>query len=680
MSLALTPSDIPGGEVESGYSTADQLERTIAPTLTAEQETKLWRKIDLSVIPIITFMFLFSFTDRGLAAIDGLMTQLNLTGTQFNTVLVDADWDGCVYTGSQCTSYLVIQVIQDGFQGSWLVMGFVKTYHQLLAMRVCLGAAEAGLYPGVVYYLSSWYPKYKLQYRMALFTGTASLAGAFAGFLGYAITHMNGVGGLETWSWIFNVEYSVKIFDGIGTVLAGIIAAFLMADFPSTAKFLTEGERLIVIEQIGSGAPQDNGHTAVQQVWAAFTDWQVWALSTIVFTMASPSYALSYFLPTIIDGFGYSAAISQVLTIPLYVLSTAAVVVLAHYSDKTQLRSPFIFAGQLVSLVGLANNVRAPYKRATAMAIQLTIGNMSGAIASTIFRSQDAPRYIHGVLLEIIFISVGLIGIPITVFAYKRINAARDREELLLQQQGEDNQHKEEGGGKRIGDRELSFRMNELYFRTESQENKEQWYWGEDDEHAHRVQDWGSRHNDTSCNKATPFPTKFFMTYEPRYQMSANDHGVRVYLGVAEAGPDSGVAYYIMSWYPKYRRRYRATVFTGRAGGRIMPTHHFPSPEHSLKTGKYGVVLSVPRSAVTLLRGTYNSELCVDPRTFVPQGHRGSSTSANFMYQWQTVPRGVIPGNMTTLMRRVALLTVYDPPAGGVVSLTQFKAPAPRKG
>ncbi|KAF9233964.1 major facilitator superfamily domain-containing protein [Melanogaster broomeanus] len=243
---------------------------------------------------------------------------------------------------------------------------------------------------------------------------------------------MNGVGGLEAWSWIF-------IFDGIGTVIAGIIAIFFMVDHPSTAEFLTEEERLIVIEQIGSGAaPENNEHGAVQQIWAAFTDWQVWALSVVLFSISSPASALSYFLPTILSHFGYSTAVTQVLTIPLYLLSTAILLALGYYSDKAQLRSPFIFAGQFMTLVGfiiyisntppfgvkyfglvlclmgnssgsgaicwLANNLGGRYKRATGMALQFTVSNVGGAIASIIFRSQDAPRYIYG---SNVFSSIG---------------------------------------------------------------------------------------------------------------------------------------------------------------------------------------------------------------------------------------------------------------------------------
>ncbi|KAF9233965.1 major facilitator superfamily domain-containing protein [Melanogaster broomeanus] len=474
----------PRGELEAGYSAEGQLNYTVAPTLTEEQETKLWRKIDLHIIPIICLMFLFTFTDRGFAAIDGLLTQLDLTGNKFNMVLVSPTSDATRWLPGTLVSALLITFT-----------GFVKTYHQLLAVRVTLGAVEAALYPGIAYYLTMWYPKFKLQYRFAMFAGIAGLAGsAFSGLLGYAMGGMNGVGGLETWSWIF-------IFDGIGTILAGIIAVVLMPDHPSTAKFLTEGERSFVIERISrtslctpvctesGAAPQSNEHGAVQQIWAAFTDWQVWVLSAIFFSIAAPGK----YLPSVEMHFGYSAPVTQLLTIPLYVLSTVVLLMLGHYSDKTQLRSPFIFAGQFITLVGfiiiisnapfgvkyfglllclvgsssgagviswlvsLANNLGGSYKRATGMALQLSIGNMSGAIASIIFRSQDAPRYIYGIRLEIIFISVGLLALPITVFAYKSINAARDREELQLRQQGKKSQHTEEGG-KRIGDRALSFR------------------------------------------------------------------------------------------------------------------------------------------------------------------------------------------------------------------------------
>ncbi|KAF9220032.1 hypothetical protein BS17DRAFT_788107 [Gyrodon lividus] len=90
------------------------------------------------------------------------------------------------------------------------------------------------------------------------------------------------------------------------------------------------------------------------------------------------------------------------------------------------------------------------------MALQITVGNLGGAIASMIFRTQDQPRYLLGNGLEIMFIGMGLVTVPITVLAYKLINAQRDREELLGQQQVLRSDAKE--GDKPMGDRAPSFR------------------------------------------------------------------------------------------------------------------------------------------------------------------------------------------------------------------------------
>ncbi|KAF8835336.1 MFS general substrate transporter [Paxillus ammoniavirescens] len=446
-----------------------ETEHSIVPVLTAAQETKLLRKIDLRLLPMITLMYLLSFMDRGNignAKLDGLITQLKLTGDKFNVALT---MFFIPYSLLEFPSNLAIQVIPPskwlpGIMVLWglvmMLMGFVRTYPQLVAVRVCLGAAEAGFYPGVAYYLTMWYPKYKYQYRIAMITAAAAMAGAFSGLLAYAIGFMNGDRGLEGWSWIF-------ILEGVATVLIGLIAAFIMADYPSTAKFLTAEERSFIMEKGGRDNAQVEEHDMSQQVWAAFTDWQVWALAIVQFSIGVPAYGITYFLPTIINNFGYTTSISQLLTVPPYALATVNVLVFAHFSDKFNVRSPFIFVALSIALMGytinisnappgvkyvgtylcvigsytafpggtswLANNLRGKYKRAVGIALQIGVASLGGAVASNIYRIQDEPRYLLGHGLEIMCITIGLVTIPITVFGYTRMNARVDREELALE-------------------------------------------------------------------------------------------------------------------------------------------------------------------------------------------------------------------------------------------------------
>lgn len=125
-----------------------------------------------------------------------------------------------------------------------------------------------------------WYCRHEIQLRQAMFFSAASIAGAFSGLLAFAISHMDGVGNLEGWRWIF-------ILEGIVTVLVAVIAFFVLHDFPETATFLTEEERAFVVFRLKYGQDKKatrEGRVQVAEadefqwkyVWQAFRDWQIW--------------------------------------------------------------------------------------------------------------------------------------------------------------------------------------------------------------------------------------------------------------------------------------------------------------------------------------------------------------------------------------------------------------------
>ncbi|KAE9396024.1 MFS general substrate transporter [Gymnopus androsaceus JB14] len=427
------------------------------PTLSKEDERKLWRKIDLRLMPILCLMYLMSFMDRGNAKLEGLETQLNLIGNRYNialTILVLKKFRPSVWLPTITVMW-----------NSRTLMGLVKTYPQLVAVRVCLGVAEAGLFPGVTYYLSLWYPRNALQTRIALFEGAATLAGAFSGLFAFGISFMSGTQGLLGWSWIFIIE-------GVATVAVGLFAFLVLVDFPVTAKFLTPEERSFVvwtksklltfirafsynIPEYDNSSVGEEEHFQAKHIYQAFTDWQIWIHIPIYMSLIVPLYGITLFLP-----FGeFSDPVSQLLTIPPYFFAITLLGIFAYFSDKLMLRSPFIYASLIMCLIGfsinisnassgakyfgtflivagsyagfpgvvawLSNNLSGQYKRGVGMALHIGIGNFSGAIASNIFRAQDKPRFILGHGIELMFVGIGLIFVPITVAIYKRINKRR---------------------------------------------------------------------------------------------------------------------------------------------------------------------------------------------------------------------------------------------------------------
>jgi len=86
------------------------------------------------------------------------------------------------------------------------LMGIVQNYAGLLSARIFLGVTEAGLFPGVAYYLTNWYRRDEIQLRQAMFFSAASVAGAFSGLLAFGIGKMDGIAGLHGWQWIFILE------------------------------------------------------------------------------------------------------------------------------------------------------------------------------------------------------------------------------------------------------------------------------------------------------------------------------------------------------------------------------------------------------------------------------------------------------------------------------------------
>ncbi|KAI1768929.1 MFS general substrate transporter [Hypoxylon sp. FL1150] len=400
-------------------------------------ERRLVRKIDLHVYPILFLIYIMSFLDRiniSNARIMGMTKDLDLRGNRFNIALFVFF---IPFILLEVPSNMVFKKFKPAYYISFLMlswaiinmcMGFVTTYEGLVVLRFFLGTFEAGVMPGIVYLTSTYYKRHEFQTRMSFFFCSTVIGGAFGGLLAYAIADLDGLNGLAGWRWIFIVE-------GLMTAAVAIFSAFFIVDWPEKCRFLSPDEKRLLelrlaADGAGSLARMDTLNAYAYQ--RILTDWKIWLGGLTYMGIGITGYATTFFMPTILLEFGWTARDAQIHTIPVYAVSAVGMVAVAYLSDRLKHRYGFIILGCIISTVGyamllcqgglssnarygavflvslggfvstpivlawLANNVTGQWKRAFSSAIQVALGNIAGIAAALIFRADEAPHYLTG--------------------------------------------------------------------------------------------------------------------------------------------------------------------------------------------------------------------------------------------------------------------------------------------
>ncbi|KAF2715733.1 MFS general substrate transporter [Pleomassaria siparia CBS 279.74] len=225
-----------------------------------------------------------------------------------------------------------------------MCQGATQNYAGILACRLFLGAAEAGFYPGVLYHLSFWYPTEKLPLRIGFFYACGMFSGTISGLLAYAVSFMNGTGGLAGWRWLF-------ILEGIPAILCAVYTWFYLPNYPETVKFLSEPEREAVLGDLPKAAPTMAAETfSVQQALDLFKDPTFVPFLMIWIFHGVGGWGISFVLPTVIYELGISnTAISQIMTMPPFTLVFVILLSLAFLIHTRRL-SPWV-AGLGVELM-----------------------------------------------------------------------------------------------------------------------------------------------------------------------------------------------------------------------------------------------------------------------------------------------------------------------------------------
>ncbi|KAG9312983.1 major facilitator superfamily domain-containing protein [Chiua virens] len=305
----------------------------------------VWRKLDIWILPSCTCLFLLYALDTsniGNARLAGLQTSLAMSDHQYSLALTVTmvPYLFAAFPASLLLKRIGPNVMLPTMAILWGVasgaQGFVHNYAGLLLCRFFLGLVEGGIVPGIVLYLSLFYPRNKLQLRMAIFFASASLTGAFSGLLAAAIDQMNGIAGRPGWAWIFIMESTISI-------VFGIISFFLLPRSPETARFLTEQERIYVISTLkdAGSASEDDAEDSIiswNEVVRAAQSPHVWFLTINGFLGGTIIFAIAFFEPTIVASLGYEGNQAQLMSVPPYAVTTVLALVSAFVSDRYQRR------------------------------------------------------------------------------------------------------------------------------------------------------------------------------------------------------------------------------------------------------------------------------------------------------------------------------------------------------
>jgi sugar phosphate permease len=249
-------------------------------------------------------------------------------------------------------------------------MMFVTTPASFYVLRFLLGAAEAGFFPGVIYYLTQWYPAARRGRIVALFMTAVAIC-SFAGSIvsGAIMQAFDGISGLAGWQWLFLIE-------ALPAIVIGVYFLLRLTDNIQVATWLKPDEKALLTAQLAA----DDAHTPAGTLKTAFQDWRVWVACLIYFSCTSGIYGLGFWLPTIVADMGVKSPLEiGMLTAIPYAVAAVGMVVVGRSSDKHLERRWHFAVSAAMGGLGLVLSVQfANYPVAALAALTLaTVGVMS---------------------------------------------------------------------------------------------------------------------------------------------------------------------------------------------------------------------------------------------------------------------------------------------------------------
>ena len=331
-------------------------------------EKRTLRKITWRIVPFIMILYLIAYIDRvniGFAAIT-MKEDLGFTAS------ILGFGAGIFFLGYflfEVPSNIILHKVGARIwiarvMVTWGIiaggMAFVESSTSFYVMRFLLGVAEAGFFPGIILYLSYWFPARNRAGVIALFMAAAPIATAIGSPISAALLEMHGIMGLAGWQWMFLIE-------AIPAVILGVVVFFYMTDRPEKAAWLKPDERewLVKTMQAEDANKGDQQHHSILR---GLANPRVLALALIYFGTSAGLYTLGIWAPQIIKELGVSSMTVGLLNAIPPIISVVAMILWSRHSDKTNERTWHVDLACLTAAVGLA--------------IAASTGSMFGLIAA----------------------------------------------------------------------------------------------------------------------------------------------------------------------------------------------------------------------------------------------------------------------------------------------------------
>ncbi len=355
---------------------------SIASEMVTETNGQVYKKVAWRLVPFLCLCYLAAYLDRvnvGFAKLQ-MLSDLSFSNTIYG---LGAGIFFLGYVIFEVPSNIVLHKVGAKLwiariMVSWGVIGaamaFVQTPTQFYVLRFLLGVAEAGFIPGVLLYLTYWFPAAWRGRIIALFLAAIPMSNIIGGPLsGWILKNFGGVAGLAGWQWLF-------ILETIPSILLGIAILLFLDNRVEDARWLSEEEKRVIREDIAQEVSQSTHVNAMH----ALKSTRVWLLGLTYFCIASSIYIASFWMPTLIKQLGVSdpLEIGWLTTIP-YSVAIVAMVATNISADRLRERRWHTAIPCLLTAIGLALCATPDYGLVVAMmALTLTAAGASSAQAS----------------------------------------------------------------------------------------------------------------------------------------------------------------------------------------------------------------------------------------------------------------------------------------------------------